>query len=80
MTILHEEIYNIIYDHTGVDLFCQGCQNNVDEILKLIKSRIDIMIQIDDQTLNMKHVTKEGKIAAQASKNTLTLVKEMLNH
>ena len=49
-------------------------------IVELFEKRIDSMIEIDNQTLNRKSYTvyDEGRIAAQASKNTLILVKEML--
>lgn len=50
----------------------------VQKIMRKFEKRIDEMIGVDNQTINMKNGTREGKIAAQASKNTLTLVKEML--
>ena len=72
---LRGEIFNIIYrDGDGND-FAESCTGL---ILEKIQMRIDSMIGIDNQTINRKRGTYEGRIAAQASKNALILVKEML--
>jgi hypothetical protein len=46
-----------------------------DELVNLINR----LIKSDNETLKIKRVGNEGKIAAQASKNALTLLKEQLN-
>lgn len=72
---LREEILDVIrlrHNKYNSDTYIR------DKIIKTIEKRIDSMIGVDNQTINMKNGTMEGKIAAQASRNTLTLVKEML--
>ena len=71
---LKEEIEDVVYDH----LLTRSEDVMIDDILKLIEKRIDSMIGVDNQTINRKRGTYEGRIAAQASKNALILVKEML--
>ena len=51
-----------------------------DAIISKIERRIDNMIKVDNETIDRKLGTHEGKISAIASKNILILVKEMLHH
>ena len=73
---LREEIQNYIEEKLWITN--DSLTYHTDEILKIFGKKIDEMIGVDNQTINMKNGSMEGKIAAQASKNTLTLVKEML--
>lgn len=85
MTTLREEMENEIepfmkpapLEKTGIN-FVKTEEMLTQRILLMFEKRIDVMIQVDYETLQRDLGTKEGKIAAQASKNTLTLVKEML--
>jgi len=79
---LRDEIIDILKDvyhnNDGGDPFDE---TDADRILSLINNRIDNMIKVDIETFNRNLGTnKEGKIAAQASKNTLILIKEMLKN
>jgi len=56
----------------------QHMNSNVDNIIKLITDKIDKLIQHDERVISQKLGTKAGQLAAQQSKNTLLLVKEML--
>ena len=52
--------------------------SNINDIIKLITDKIDKLIQHDERVISQKLGTKAGQLAAQQSKNTLLLVKEML--
>lgn len=74
MTSLKEQKYSTPKEYQA---YRQGIIDGVTNTKESIEKRIDEMIQHENETLKI-NISDDGKIANQASKNTLLLVKEML--